>query len=183
MLILIQLFYEFFKAGLFAIGGGLATLPFLYEMAEKTGWFSVDDIANMIAISEATPGALGINIASGVGYLTAGIPGSIIATLGLACPSIIIILIIAAFLKKFRENAWVNNIFYGLRAASIAMIAAAGYSVAKTCLINEGSDLAHLFNYQSLILFIVLLLMQWKVKLHPVIYIIIAAIVGIIFKF
>ena len=92
--------YEFFKTGLFSVGGGLATLPFLYEMSDKTGWFSHADIADMIAISESTPGAIGINMSTYAGFKTAGIPGGILATLSLAAPSVIIILIIAKFLKE-----------------------------------------------------------------------------------
>ena len=101
---LLRLMFEFFKTGLFSVGGGLATLPFLYEMSDKTGWFTHADIADMIAISESTPGAIGINMSTYAGYKTAGIPGGILASLSLAAPSVIIILIIARFLKKFRDN-------------------------------------------------------------------------------
>ena len=103
-MIYLQLFYEFFKTGLFAVGGGLATLPFLYSMADKTGWFTAGDLANMIAVGESTPGPIGINMATYVGYVTCGIPGAVMATLGLITPSIIVILIIASVLKAFREN-------------------------------------------------------------------------------
>ena len=138
--VILQLMFEFFKTGLFSVGGGLATLPFLYEMSDKTGWFSHADIADMIAISESTPGAIGINMSTYAGYKTAGIPGGILASLSLAAPSVIIILIIAKFLKKFRENPNVEGAFYGLRPASIAMITAAGLNVAKVTLINIGAE-------------------------------------------
>ena len=98
-MIYLQLFYEFFKTGLFAIGGGLATLPFLSDMAERTEWFTQAQLADMLAVSESTPGPVGVNMATYVGFETAGIPGAIIATLGLVAPSIIVILIIASFLK------------------------------------------------------------------------------------
>ena len=120
------LFYEFFKTGLFAVGGGLATLPFLYDMAARhPEWFTVSQLADMLAVSESTPGPLGVNMATYVGYLTAGIPGAVAATMGLVAPSVIVILIVAAFLKRFRESRLVNNVFYGLRPASAAMVAAA----------------------------------------------------------
>ena len=133
MLIYIRLFYEFFKTGLFAIGGGLATLPFLYEISEKTGWFTTQDISNMIAVSESTPGAIGINMSTYVGFHTAfsyygyagAILGGIVSTLSLIIPSIIIIEVISGFLKKFRESKLVQDIFYGLRPASTALIASA----------------------------------------------------------
>ena len=100
-MIYLQLFWEFFKTGLFAIGGGLATLPFIYEMQAKTGWFTLDDISNMIAISESTPGPMGINMATFTGFTVAGIPGGIIAVLGLICPALVIIIIISNMLEKF----------------------------------------------------------------------------------
>ncbi len=111
-MIYIQLFYEFFKTGLFAIGGGMATLPFLYDMADKTGWFTAEQLSDMIAISESTPGPIGVNMATYVGYTTGGVIGGIIATIGLITPSIIIIIIIAFFLKSFREPIGVNMATY-----------------------------------------------------------------------
>ena len=125
-MIYLRLFWEFFKTGLFAVGGGLATLPFIYDMSDRTGWFTYQQIADMIAVSESTPGPIGVNTSTYVGYITGGLPGSIIATLGLVTPAVIIILIIASCLKKFRENRFVDHAFYGLRPASTAMVAAAG---------------------------------------------------------
>jgi len=124
-MIYLQLFYEFFKTGLFAVGGGLATLPFLYDMADRTGWFTRTQLADMLAVSESTPGPIGVNMATYVGYVTRGIPGAIVSTLGLVTPSVIVILMIAAFLKAFRHNRYVEAAFYGLRPASTAMVAAA----------------------------------------------------------
>ena len=113
-MIYLRLFIEFFKTGLFSVGGGLATLPFLYEMSTNTHWFTHSDVADMIAISESTPGAIGINMSTYAGYITAGYLGGVCATLSLAAPSVIIILIISKFLQKFRENPHVENAFYGL---------------------------------------------------------------------
>jgi len=187
-MILLRLFAEFAKTGLFSIGGGLATLPFLYEMSTNTGWFSHADVADMIAISESTPGAIGINMSTYAGFKTAGIPGGILATFGLALPSIIIILIIAKFLEKFRTNRLVEGAFYGLRPASIAMITVAGLNVAKVSLINlaawEASHhIGDLFVWKAIVLGVVLFIAQKKLKWHPVIFIAISAVVGIIFKF
>lgn len=110
------LFYEFFKTGLFAVGGGLATLPFLYDMAARhPEWFTTSQLADMVAVSESTPGPLGVNMATYVGFITGGLPGALVATIGLVAPSIIIILIVAAFLKRFRDSKLVNAVFYGLR--------------------------------------------------------------------
>ena len=185
---IIMLCIQFFKTGLFSIGGGLATLPFLYEMSTNTGWFSHADVADMIAISESTPGAIGINMSTYAGFKTAGIPGGILATFGLALPSIIIILIIAKFLEKFRTNRLVEGAFYGLRPASIAMITVAGLNVAKVSLINlaawEASHhIGDLFVWKAIVLGVVLFIAQKKLKWHPVIFIAISAVVGIVFKF
>lgn len=116
-MILLHLFLEFFKTGLFAIGGGMATVPFLYSMSDKTGWFTHAQLADMIAVGESTPGPIGVNMATYVGYTTAGVPGAIIATVGLVVPSVIIILLIAKVLQQFRQNKYVDAAFYGLRPA------------------------------------------------------------------
>ena len=187
MLILLRLYWEFFKTGIFSIGGGLATLPFLYDMADRTGWFTASNIADMIAVSESTPGAIGINMATYVGYTTAGVIGGIIATLGLITPSIIIILIIARILQKFRESKAVDRIFYGLRPASTGLIAAAGLGVAKISLLQtevyqESGLLQNLFDVKCIILAVAIFIVYKKLKHSPIFYILAAAAVGIIFK-
>ncbi len=188
MNIYLRLMAEFAKTGLFSVGGGLATLPFLYEMANNTGWFTPADVADMIAISESTPGAIGINMSTYAGFKTAGIPGGILATIGLALPSVIIILIIAKFLEKFRTNKLVEGAFYGLRPASIAMISVAGLNVAKVSLINltayqTSGSLGDLFLWKAIILGVIIFIAQKKLKWHPAIFIAISAVVGIVFKF
>lgn len=185
-MIYLQLFWEFFKTGLFAIGGGLATIPFLQEMSEKTGWFTLETLADMIAVSESTPGPIGVNMASYVGFLLKGIPGTVVATIGLIFPSLVIIVIISKILEKFRDNKYVNYAFYGLRAASVALITNALLEVIKIALLNitqwEASGLiSDLFNYKSIILAVVIYLCNWKFKGHPIIYLAIGAAVGIIF--
>lgn len=179
-MILLELFFSFFKIGLFAVGGGLATLPFLYELANTHDWFDVELISNMIAISESTPGPIGINMATYVGYLNSGIIGAIIAPLGEVAPSIIIITIIAGFLKKFKDNEVVKYVFYGLRAASCALIAAAGLGVVKIAFFGET---VKEFFWQGALMAIILYFAIKKLKWHPVIFIAISAIIGIVFKF
>lgn len=191
-MILLRLFWEFFKTGLFAVGGGMATLPFLYDMSARTGWFTQARLADMIAVSESTPGPIGVNMATYVGFETAGVPGAVIATLGLICPSIIIILLIARVLKQFRESKTVDAVFYGLRPCSIALIAAAGLLVARVTFLNQdalaaGFSLAELLRWKELLLAAVLLVLTRFVKplkkLHPVVFIALSAIVGILFAF
>ena len=188
MLTYLKLMLEFFKTGLFSVGGGLATLPFLYEMSNKTGWFSHADIADMIAVSESTPGAIGINMSTYAGFRTGGVLGGILATLSLAFPSLVIILIISRFLQKFRESTLVEGAFYGLRPASIAMITVAGLNVAKVALVNIGAyeasgNLADLFLWKAIVLGILLFIGQRKLKWHPVVFIAISAVVGIVLQF
>lgn len=188
MTTLLRLMLNFFKTGLFSVGGGLATLPFLYEMSNATGWFSHADIADMIAVSESTPGAIGINMSTYAGFKTAGVPGGILATLALAAPSVIVILIIAHFLHKFRGNRLVDGAFYGLRPASIAMITAAGLNVAKVALVNLDAfaatgSLGDLFIWKALILAVVIFVGQRKLKWSPVIFIALSAVVGVVFQF
>lgn len=191
-MILLRLFWEFFKTGLFAVGGGMATLPFLYDMSARTGWFTQARLADMIAVSESTPGPIGVNMATYVGFETAGIPGAVVATLGLICPSIIIILLIARVLKQFRESKTVDAIFYGLRPCSIALIAAAGLLVARVTFLNQdalaaGFNPAELLRWKELLLAAVLLVLMRFVKplkkLHPVVFIALSAAVGILFAF
>ena len=187
-MIYLKLFYEFFKTGLFSIGGGLATLPFLTDMAEKTNWFTTSDLADMIAISQSTPGPIGVNMATNVGYKIGGLLGAIIATLGLITPSIIIIIIIAHFLKKFNENKIVQNAFFGLRPASTALIDSAGYSVVKISFFtfdkyNLTHKLIDLISIKAVVLSIILFFAIRKFKKHPVVYLAASAIIGIIFKF
>ena len=191
-MIYLQLFFEFFKTGLFAVGGGMATLPFLYDMADKTNWFTSAQLADMIAVSESTPGPIGVNMATYVGYTTAGIWGGLVATLALVMPSIIIIVIISYFLKSFRENKYVDAAFYGLRPASTGLIAGAGMTVVTITLIQidlfkSSGNIIDLFNWKSLILAIIIYLLTNHVKqtkkLHPVFFIAGSAIVGMLFGF
>ena len=187
-MILLRLILEFMKTGLFSVGGGLATLPFLYEMSDATGWFSHADIADMIAVSESTPGAIGINMSTYAGFRTAGVPGGLMATLGLAAPSIIITLIIARFLQRFRDSQLVEGAFYGLRPASIAMITVAGLNVAKVALVDlaayaQSGSLADLFTWKAIALGVLIFIGQRKLKWSPVIFIAISAVIGILLKF
>ena len=187
---ILLLMYEFFKTGLFSVGGGLATLPFLYEMSSRhPDWFTTADIADMIAISESTPGAIGINMSTYAGYQVAGIPGGILASFALALPCVIIILIIARFLHRFRQNNLVEGAFYGLRPASIAMISMAGINVAMVALVSMdalkegGGGLGAFFIWKALALAVLIFIGQKKLKWSPVIFIGISAVIGIIFQF
>ena len=195
---LLRLYWEFFKTGLFAVGGGMATLPFLKNIGETTGWYTYADLMNMLAVSESTPGPIGINMATYVGFTAYGVPGAIVATLGEVTPSIIVILIVAAFLKSFRENTYVERGFYGLRPASTGLIGAACVSVfleVFTSIRLSGAGLVNRLSmtagaslqWQRLLLAALLLALTNAVPkvrdLHPIVFIAFAAAVGILFRF
>lgn len=196
-MIYLRLFWEFFKTGLFAIGGGMATVPFLQDIATKTGWYTAGQLADMIAVSESTPGPMGVNMATYVGFtvgtdtmgIGGGILGAVIATLGLVSPSVICILIIAYFLDKFRTSKVVGNTLYGLRPASVALISAAGVEIMLYALFQMNSiyDFGSLvLNFKSIALFLLVFVTSRYVpklkKLHPVIFIAASAVIGIIFQ-
>ena len=191
----LQLFLEFFQTGLFAVGGGMATIPFLYEIADKTGWYTAGDLANMIAVGESTPGPIGVNMATYVGFITGmadqgvftAILGAVIATLGLITPSVIIILIVASILQSFRKNPLVKDAFYGLRPASTGLIAAAGFSVVLSNMLIPGAESwIQALNWKGLVLAVVLWLLtnvfKFTKKLHPILFIAFSALVGIVLQ-
>ena len=190
-MILLQLFVEFAKVGLFTVGGGMASVPFLVAMSDKTGWFTQAQLIDMIAISESTPGPLGINMGTYVGFETAGIPGAIVATLGITLPTAALAIIVATFLFGFKDNKYVQGAFYGLRPASAGLIAAAGVSVAMLSLVNqaalEAKEWAKLVDIKAIILAAVLWVLTNKVKqtkkLHAIVFIAFSAVIGIIFGF
>lgn len=159
----------------------MATLPFLYDISDRTGWFTHQQLADMIAVSESTPGPIGVNMATYSGYLTGGYTGAVISTLGLIAPSIIVILVIVAFLDAFKDNKHVNAVFYGLRPASTAMITAAGLVVARVTFLADG------VHWKAIVLACALLVLTNKIaftkKLHPVIWIAVAAVVGVVLGF
>ena len=198
----IKLFWEFFKTGLFAVGGGMATLPFLQTIGTSTGWYTYGDLMNMLAVSESTPGPIGINMATYVGFTVAGLPGALIATLGEITPSIIVILIVAAILKSFRNNKYVDRAFYGLRPASTGLIGAACVAVVLEVLTTiqiikpESGILNHfslpegflqVFNLRGIFLAAILLVLTNYVKpvkdLHPIVFIAFSAVAGVVFHF
>ena len=199
MNVYLQLYWEFFKTGLFAVGGGMATIPFLKDIGEKTGWYTYTDLMNMLAVSESTPGPIGINMATYVGFTVGGPLGSVIATIGEVTPSIIVILIVAMLLKNFRDNKYVNHAFYGLRPASTGLIGAACVAVMLEVLtsvivlsedrfinafcLGEGSVL----QWPKLALAALLLVLTNWIKpvkdWHPIVFIALSAVVGILFGF
>jgi chromate transporter len=187
-MIYLQLFWEFFKIGLFAVGGGMATLPFLQRLSESTGWYSQSLITDMIAISESTPGPIGINMATYVGYNVGGVLGGVVATMGEILPAIIIVVIVSRYLEKFRGSKLVDSAFYGLRPAVTGLIAAAGISVVQVSMFHlelyqQTGAVLDLFDFKKLIYFALVFFAIKKFKKHPILYIAASAVVGIALMF
>lgn len=195
-MILWKLFWEFFKTGLFAIGGGMATVPFLQDISAKTGWFTSADLANMIAVSESTPGPMGVNMATYVGYTVGsqqlggtgmGVVGAIVATLGLISPSIVVILIVAYFLKRFRDSRLVDSVLYGLRPASVALISAAGVEIVLFAVLRVESiwriadaSLSWKAVVLALAVFAGTNLIPGLKKIHPIWFVVASAVAGVL---
>lgn len=175
---------EFFKTGLFAIGGGLATLPFLREISIKYGWYTLSELSNMVAVGNATPGPIGVNMATYVGYTTNGILGGILATLSMVLPCFIVILIVSSILDKFRNSIYVEGAFKGLRPAVVAMITVALLQLGKELFIIPNTQtFIQSISIKHIILFAgIFILSKVQKKNNILLYIVIGAIAGIIFK-
>ena len=191
MTVHLTLVIEFLKIGAFSVGGGLATLPFLYRLADNFGWFTREMLVDMIAGSESTPGPIGVNMATYAGYSAAGAAGGALATLALVAPSVAIALVITRILDKFRENGYVKAAFYGIRPAVTALIASSALGIVKIALLDAapqnspGSPALSLsrVNYNALALFAAIFFLLKKYNKHPIYYIGGAALIGVVFKF
>lgn len=192
MRIYLILIYEFFKIGLFAAGGGLATLPFLSALADKYPWLTSEMISQMVALSESTPGPLGINMATYSGYMAGyntfgspllGVTTAFTATASLVAPSFIVIMIVARMLDRYKNSTLVNDAFSGLRPAVAGLIAAAAWSVIGTTLFNfTAASFGEFFCLPEILLFtlmFVLTNLKPLKKLHPLVFIVFAAAAGI----
>jgi chromate transporter len=166
------LFWEFFQIGLFAVGGGLVTIPFLFNLAAKYPWFDAKELTDMIAVSQSTPGPVGINMATYAGFKAAGIWGSIAATLSLVLPSMIVVYFVAKILDKWSCNPYVQRVLGGIKPAVLALILFAGLDLAKVTVID----------YKSLGLLVALTAAMRLYKKNAVFYIVISAVIGLILR-
>jgi chromate transporter len=182
---LLTMYFEFFKTGLFAVGGGLATLPFLTQMQQNYGWFTAEELANMIAVGESTPGPIGVNMATYVGFSSFGVFGGILATLSLVLPSLIIIMIVARAMDRYQKSPLVQNMFAFMRPAVAGLIAAAGFAVLKIALFHEAETFLLSISWVAVALYAVLVaLLHWKPlkKIHPIAFIAAGAVIGVLFR-
>lgn len=171
-MIFLTLFFEFFKIGLFAVGGGMVTIPFLFDLTKKFNWFTAEELTNMIAVSQSTPGPVGVNMATYAGFQAAGTLGGITATFGLVLPSVIIVILVSKLLQKCSQNPWLCEIMAAVRPAVAALILQAGFELFKLSVTD----------YASAIFAAAFFLSVYFYKKSPIFYIILAALLGIIFK-
>lgn len=184
-MIFLQLFINFFFIGLISIGGGLSTIPLMTEILTSKGWMVQTEIMDMIAVSEMTPGPIGINMATYAGNKTAGVLGGISATMGLVAPSIIIIVIVAHFYTKYRKNDYVNGTMKIIRPVVTGMIAAVCAELAVISLLNvelfrATGSFWQIFNPIPILIGIMVFIANYKFKVHPIILIVSSAVIGII---
>lgn len=179
-----QLFSEFFQIGLFAVGGGPATIPFLMELPETYDWYTKADVARMLAVSESTPGPLGINMATYAGYQAAGYLGGVWATLSLVLPSLIVIILVAKILDSFRKNPYVNAAFWAIRPLVTGLIAAAVLGIFETTLFTDTNGKLQIPVFSILLCAVIFLGMNWKKmkKMHPAFWLLCGAVLGIVFR-
>lgn len=185
MMTVLRMFWEFMKIGLFAVGGGPATLPYLMDLTEKFDWFTMKELTDMIAISESTPGPLGVNMATYAGFTTLGLFGGLVSTIGLVVPSIVVIILVAKFLANFSQNKYVKAVFWGLRPAVTALIAVAVLQVWKASLFTAEADKL-VPEWGPIVLGVAAFGLMQVPKLkkgHPVWWLLAAAVVGIVFRF
>jgi chromate transporter len=176
---LLVVFATFCRIGIFAVGGGLATLPFLFEIADRSGWLTREAVGNMLAVAQSLPGAIGVNLAAYTGFRYTGVPGGYLAALGLIAPSIIIISIVARMLKTFKESAIVTRLFSGFRPAAAGLLSAAGFSAIALSLYNPQAQVWYeLIRLREAVLFLVIFVLVFKLKKHPVVYILAAGAAG-----
>lgn len=186
---------QFMKIGLFAVGGGMAAIPFFYEISDRFGWFTHEDIMDFIAVAESTPGPIGVNMATYAGYLTGGWYGAILVTLSLTLPSLVVILIVARILEKFRRNRFVIGSFHILRPTSTALITSAAQQIMLAVLFGSGKitfdnigaagSLLAGANLPAIIIFAIffgIMFIKPLKKIHPIAFIGIAAVLGIVFR-
>lgn len=191
-MIYLQLFFSFVKIGLFSFGGGYAMIPLIQKEIESHEWLSASEFVDIIAISEMTPGPVAVNSATFVGYKAAGVLGGIIATFGVALPSVVLVLIVSRYFFRFQDHPLNKMLFYGIRPVIVGLIFSAAVIVAQTAFFKEDivfnlsyilKNFLYVINFKSILIFAVSLICLVKFKINPILMIIIAGILGVVFAF
>jgi len=188
MQILWLLFSLFLGIGFFGFGSGFAMLPLIFQTVSEHGFLTAEEFSRMVVIAPALPGPVSINAVSYVGFIVAGVPGAVVSTLAIACPSFILVTLVIKFLDRFRDSATINAVFAGIRPVSIGLIGAAAVMISENTLyfgrlISDGwaaKGLAY-FDLVPCLIFAVVFVLMLKTKISPFAYIILAAVVGAFF--
>lgn len=184
-MIYLEIFWSFFQIGLFSIGGGYASLPLIEnQVLEIHKWLTISEFADLLTISQMTPGPIAINASTFVGTKVAGLPGAVVATVGCVTPSCIIVLILAYFYFKYKNLSSIQGILKGLRPAVVSLIASAGLSILYLAVFkNEGVTLFNMelsdINIPSVIMVAVGVFILEKYKIDPIKLMIGTGIIGI----
>lgn len=183
MKMLLLLFAIFFKVGLFSFGGGNAMLPLIYQSVQDVGIMSGSEFSDLVALSQVTPGPVAVNAATYVGFDSAGIPGAVVATIGVCLPCFVIMMITIRVLDKFRNNKYVEGAFVGIRPATIGLIAAAVVFIADGVLVKgslvsaEMADLSY-YNLIPICIFGISIIMISVFKIRPILVMLIMGLAG-----
>lgn len=186
MAIYIELIVTFFKIGAFSFGGGYAMIPLIQKEIENHGWMTATEFFDIISIAEMTPGPIAVNSATFVGYKTAGFWGGILATVGVALPSLLLILLVSQIFFKYQYHPTNKMIFYGIRPVIVGLISTAAITVSQTAFFNHEvlvsgvGDLVHYLNFGSIGIFVLAFIGMWKFKLHPILTIVLSGVLGVI---
>jgi chromate transporter len=182
------LFFMFVQIGLFTIGGGLATLPLLKEAAVDGGFLSLGEFIDMVAISQSTPGPIGVNLATIVGYRLEGILGGVIATVGIIAPSLLISMVIARWMRNYADHPTVQSIMTGIRACALGLIASAAWFILREAVFTGDSRgatglewLVALTDIRALVLFVLMGAVYVVKPAWPVVYIVVGGVLGVLF--
>lgn len=178
-MIYFQMLWTFFRLGLFTVGGGYAMLPLIQSEIERLGWITAEEFVDMIAIAEMTPGAIGVNTATFVGFRLGGLFGAFVATTGIALPSLLIVVAVSKVLDRFRDHPMVEAILFGIRPVVAGLIASAALFIAQAAIINTGGSGLLAIDPVALAITVVSGLAVWRYRLHPVAVIVAAGIVGL----
>ena len=174
---------EYLAIGAFSVGGGMATVPFLMSLSQRRGWFSLDELTSMVALSQSVPGPIGVNLAAYTGFTVSGIPGAIVAALALTAPAFVTIVFLSKMIRRLRGNQNFEAIFYGLRAASVGLIAAVLLSFSLSTFLAPGGSI--LIYWKSLLLFLLIslgLFLPRIQKLPIPVFLLAAAFFGVLLR-
>lgn len=184
-MVLLNLYVMFFSIGIFGFGGGYAMLPLIFQRVQEFGQMSAQEFSDLVALSQVTPGPVSVNAATYVGYNYAGMPGAVAATLGIATPSFILVIVVMSFMDKYYKSKGIQGVMNGIKPATVGLIASAAFFIGQTVMVNSQilpvSTFTGIFEYLNVlpfIMFICTIIMIAKFKINPIIITLVMGIIG-----